>query len=155
MEQLEVLIDNLPKFIEQYNAKLVIVDSIISLTPGRVLWTRNDSRKRYKDSERCDELRRYADIYNLAVIITNQVVSYPEGSQFGFDYIKLLAGTLIGHGSTYRIFLRKSGKNRVAIMFDSPSQPYQRVKFSISESGIQDVLHIKSEESDSVGSPTL
>ena len=30
-EQLEVLIDDLPKFIEQYNTKLVIIDSIISL----------------------------------------------------------------------------------------------------------------------------
>lgn len=30
-EELESIIDNLDKFIEQYNAKLVIVDSIISL----------------------------------------------------------------------------------------------------------------------------
>ena len=30
-EQLEVLINDLPKFIEQYNAKLVIIDSIISI----------------------------------------------------------------------------------------------------------------------------
>jgi DNA repair protein RadA len=31
-------------------------------------------------------------------------------------------------------------------MEDSPSQPYQRVKFSISESGIQDAISYKTEE---------
>ena len=94
-----------------------------------------------------NKLRRYADIYNLAVIITNQVVSYPDGS--GFDYMKAAGGNIVAHGSTYRIFLRKSGKNRVATMFDSPSQPYQHVKFLISESGIQDVASYKIEEGNS------
>ena len=58
--------------------------------------------------------------------------------------MKAAGGNIVAHGSTYRIFLRMSGKNRVATMEDSPCQPYQRVKFSISENGIQDA-----EESDS------
>jgi len=63
--------------------------------------------------------------------------------------MKAAGGNIIAHGSTYRIFLRKSGKNRVATMFDSPSQPYQNVKFSISESGIQDASSYKTDGSDS------
>jgi DNA repair protein RadA len=94
-----------------------------------------------------NRLRRYADIYNIAVIITNQVVSHPDGS--GFDYMKAAGGNIVAHGSTYRIFLRKSGKNRVATMEDSPSQAYQRVKFAISESGIQDAVSYKTEEGNS------
>ena len=34
-------------------------------------------------------------------------------------------------------------------MFDSPSQPYQNVKFSISENGIQDATSYKTDGSDS------
>jgi DNA repair protein RadA len=76
-------------------------------------------------------------------------VSYPDGSHPGFDSMKAAGGNIVGHGSTYRIFLRKSGKNRVATMFDSPSQLYQHIKFSISESGIQDAASYRTEESDS------
>jgi DNA repair protein RadA len=63
--------------------------------------------------------------------------------------MKAAGGNIMGHGTTYRIFLRKSGKNRVATMEDSPCQPYQRVKFSIADNGIQDANFYKSEESDS------
>ena len=59
--------------------------------------------------------------------------------------MKAAGGNIVAHGSTYRIFLRKAGKNRVAIMEDSPSQPYQRVKFSISQNGIQDATSYKTD----------
>jgi DNA repair protein RadA len=96
-----------------------------------------------------NKLRRYADVYNIAVVITNQVVSYPDGAHPGFDSTKAAGGNIVAHGSTYRIFLRKSGKNRLATMFDSPSHPYKHVKFSISESGIQDAVSYKNDGSDS------
>lgn len=146
-EQLEILIDDLPKSIEQYNARLVIIDSIISLHRAEFSGRGILVERQQKLGKILNKLRRYADIYNIAVVITNQVVSYPDGS--GFDYMKAAGGNIVAHGSTYRIFLRKSGKNRIATMFDSPSQPYQHVKFSISESGIQDAASYKIEEGDS------
>ena len=73
------------------------------------------------------------------------MVSYPDGSHPGFDYMKAAGGNIVAHGSAYRIFLRKAGKNRVATMEDSPSQPYQRVKFSISQNGIQDATSYKTD----------
>ena len=93
-----------------------------------------------------NKLRRYADIYNIAVVITNQVVSYTDNSQFGSDYIKPAGGNIMGHSSTYRIFLKRSGKNRVAIMFDSPYHPNQQVKFSISDEGIKNENSYKGHE---------
>ena len=146
-EQLEVLINDLPKYIEQYNTKLVIIDSIISLHRAEFSGRGTLAERQQRLGKMLNKLKRYADIYNLAVAITNQVVSYPDGS--GFDYMKAAGGNTVAHSSTYRIFLRKSGKNRIATMFDSPSQPYQHVKFSISESGIQDAASYKTEESDS------
>jgi DNA repair protein RadA len=148
-EQLEVLIDDLPKFIEQYNTKLVIVDSIISLHRAEFSGRGTLAERQQRLGKMLNKLRCYADTYNIAIVITNQVVSYADGSHPGFDYMKAAGGNIVGHGSTYRIFLRKSGKNRTAIMEDSPCQPYQRVKFAISESGIQDAVSYKEEEGNS------
>jgi DNA repair protein RadA len=147
-EQLEALIDDLPNFIEQYNSKLVIIDSIISLHRAEFSGRGTLVERQQRLGRMLNNLRRYAEVYNIAVVITNQVVSYSDGSS-GFDHMKAAGGNIMGHGSTYRIFLRKSGKNRVATMEDSPSHPYERVKFSIAENGIQDVSTYKTEESDS------
>jgi DNA repair protein RadA len=148
-EHLESVIDDLDKSIEQYNAKLVIIDSIISLHRAEFSGRGSLADRQQRLGKMLNKLRRYAEIYNLAIVITNQVVSSPDGTQFGFDSMKAAGGHIMGHGSTYRIFLRESGKNRVATMEDSPSQPHQRVKFAISESGIQDAISYKIDGSDS------
>ncbi|HZD36042.1 MAG TPA: DNA repair and recombination protein RadA [Nitrososphaeraceae archaeon] len=149
-EELESIIDNLDKFIEQYNAKLVIIDSIISLHRAEFSGRGTLAERQQRLGKTLNKLRRIADIYNIAVVITNQVVSYADSSHPGFDYMKAAGGNIVAHGSTYRIFLRKSGKNRIATIEDSPYQPYQRMKFYISENGIQDAISYKTqEESDS------
>ena len=52
--------------------------------------------------------------------------------------MKLARGNIIAHASTYRIFLKKAGHNRIAIMLDSPSI-HSQVKFTIGEQGIEDL----------------
>jgi DNA repair protein RadA len=147
-EHLESVIDELDKSIEQYNAKIVIIDSIISLHRAEFSGRGTLAERQQRLGKMLNKLRRYADIYNIAVVITNQVVSYADGSHLGSDYMKAAGGNIMGHGSTYRIFLKRAGKNRTAIMQNSPSHPFQRVKFSISESGIQDAISYKTEGSD-------
>ena len=147
-EELESVINNLSQFIEQYNAKLVIVDSIISLHRAEFSGRETIAERQQRLGKILNKLRRYADIYNIAVVITNQVVSYTDNSQFGQDYIKAAGGNIMGHGSTYRIFLKRSGKNRVAIMFDSPYHPNQQTKFAISDDGIRNATTYKSPEND-------
>jgi DNA repair protein RadA len=144
-EHLESVIDDLDKSIEQYNAKIVIIDSIISLHRAEFSGRGTLADRQQRLGKMLNKLRRYADIYNIAVVITNQVVSSPDDSHPGFDYAKAAGGNIVGHSTTYRIFLRKAGKNRVATMEDSPSHAYQRVKFSISENGIQDADSYKAE----------
>jgi DNA repair protein RadA len=148
-EDLESVIYNLDKSIEQYNAKLVIIDSIISLHRAEFSGRGTLAERQQRLGRMLNKLRRYADVYNIAVVITNQIVSYPDATHPGLDSMKAAGGNIVAHSSTYRIFLRKSGKNRVATMFDSPSHPYQHVKFSISESGIQDAISYKTDGSDS------
>ena len=148
-EHLESVIDDLDKSIEQYNAKIVIIDSIISFHRAEFSGRGTLAERQQRLGKMLNRLRRYADIYNIAVVITNQVVSYPDNMHPGFYSMKAAGGNIVAHGTTYRIFLKKSGKNRVATMFDSPSHPYQHVKFSISESGIQDATSNKTDWSDS------
>jgi DNA repair protein RadA len=148
-EHLEKVINDLDKLIEQYNAKLVIIDSIISLHRAEFSGRGTLAERQQRIGRMLNKLRRCADVYNIPVIITNQVVSYPDGSQPGFSSMKAAGGNIVAHSSTYRIFLRKSGKNRVATIFDSPSHPYQHIKFSISESGIQDATSYKTDGGDS------
>jgi Rad51 len=49
----------------------------------------------------------------------------------------------MGHACTYRIFLRKMGHDRIAIMYDSPYHAYDQVRFTISENGIEDSVEEK------------
>jgi DNA repair protein RadA len=80
---------------------------------------------------------RLAEIYNISVVITNQVQSSPD-TFFG-DPTKAAGGNVLGHASTYRIYLRKSGKNRTAKMIDSPYHPYSDTKFTVTEKGVDDL----------------
>ena len=86
------------------------------------------------------KLKRLAEIYNVAIVYTNQVQAQPDtflGN--GFDSMRAAGGNIMGHASTYRIFLRKAGHNRIATMLDSPYHAYSQVKFTIGEEGIQDL----------------
>jgi DNA repair protein RadA len=63
-EELESIIDNLDKFIEQYNAKLVIVDSIISLHRAEFSGRGTLADRQQRIGKMLSKLRRCADIYN-------------------------------------------------------------------------------------------
>jgi DNA repair protein RadA len=149
--ELELVINNLGKSIEQYNARLVIIDSIISLHRAEFSGPETLAERQQRLAKMLNKLRKYADVYNIAIVVTNQVVSTPQSSQFGLDSLKAAGGNIMGHGTTYRIFLKKSGRNRAAVMYDSPSHPYQQVKFAISDAGIQNAISLRSQENNDGG----
>ena len=81
------------------------------------------------------KLKRTAEAYKLAIVITNQVMGNPGG--FGSPVVPV-GGHVLGHGSTYRIYLRKGMKTkRVAKMDDSPMHAQNEVVFELSEAGIR------------------
>lgn len=135
---LEFVIKNLPKYIEELRASLVIIDSVISLHraeySGReTLWDRQQHL-----NSMLHRLLRLAEVYNLAIVLTNQVQSNPDAT-FGGDPTKVSGGNIMAHATTYRLFFRKAGHNRIAVMQDSPYHEYGSTKFTITEKGIQDV----------------
>ncbi|MGA2874883.1 MAG: DNA repair and recombination protein RadA [Nitrososphaerales archaeon] len=133
---LELIVRAIGGLIQQNNIKLVIVDSIISLHRAEFLGRGTLSERQQKLNAIMHRLKRVAEIYNVAVIITNQVQATPD-TFFG-DPTKAAGGNIIGHASTYRIYLRKAGQERKAIMIDSPCHPYGDTNFIVTEGGITD-----------------
>jgi DNA repair protein RadA len=134
---LEFVIKNLAKYLEEFRASLVIIDSVISLHraeySGRgTLWDRQQ-----KLNSMLHRLTRLAEVYNIAFVLTNQVQSNPD-ARFAGDPTKVAGGNILAHATTYRISFRKAGHNRIAVMRDSPYHQYGSVKFSISEKGVID-----------------
>jgi DNA repair protein RadA len=137
---LEAVIRSLAKYIEQYKARLVIIDSIISLHRAEFAGRETLAERQQRLNTTLHKLIRLAEVYNVAVVYTNQVQAQPDtflGN--GFDSMKAAGGNIMGHASTYRIFFRKIGHNRLATMLDSPYHAYSQVKFTIGEEGIEDL----------------
>jgi DNA repair protein RadA len=134
---LELIIKDLGKYVTAFNAKLVIIDSIISLHRAEYLGRGSLAERQQRLNSVLHKLIRLAEIFNIVIVITNQVQSSPD-SFFG-DPTKAAGGNIIAHTSTYRIYLRKSGQNRIAKMVDSPYHPYSDIRFTVNEKGIDDV----------------
>ncbi|EAA15553.1 DNA repair protein RAD51 [Plasmodium yoelii 17X] len=85
-------------------------------------------------------LQRIADIYGVAVIITNQVVAKVDAmSMFGGHEKIPIGGNIIAHASQTRLYLRKGrGESRICKIYDSPVLPEGEAVFAITEGGIAD-----------------
>jgi len=137
---LELVIQNLGKSIQEYNAKLIIVDSIISLHRAEFIGRETLAIRQQHLNIMLRKLIKYAEVYNIAVVITNQVQAQPDNFfSGGGDFVRATGGNIMGHASTYRILLKKAGRDRIAIMLDSPYHAYDQTKFSISEKGVHDI----------------
>jgi len=137
---LELIIQNLGKSIQDYKAKMVIVDSIISLHRAEFTGRGTLVDRQQRLNIMLHKLLRLAEVYNIAVVITNQVQSQPDNFFGGSgDILRATGGNIMGHASTYRILLRKAGRDRIAIMIDSPFHAYDQTRFTINEGGVQDV----------------
>jgi DNA repair protein RadA len=151
---LEAVVRSLAKSIEQYKARLVIIDSIISLHRAEFPGRETLSERQQRLNTILHKLIRLAEVYNVAVVYTNQVQAQPDNffggsGSGGFGSMIAAGGNIMAHASTYRIFLRKAGHNRIATMLDSPYHAYSQVKFTIGEEGIQD---LERKDSSAVGS---
>ena len=83
-------------------------------------------------------LARLAHQYNLSVYVTNQVMAKPD--MFFGDPTSAIGGNIVGHASTFRIYLRKGKKgSRVAKLIDSPSLPEGEATFYVESNGLRDV----------------
>jgi len=133
-----LVIDHLFSMVPEENVKLVVVDSMISHFRGEYVGRESLSERQQRLNSCLHKLLRLAEIYNLAVVITNQVQANP--SQFFGNPNRPAGGHVFAHASTHRIYLRRGkGNTRVARVIDSPYLPEASATFAITEKGIEDV----------------
>jgi DNA repair protein RadA len=133
----ELILSESGRIIESQNVKLLILDSAISLFRSEFLGLAALSLRQQRLNKFVHSIMRVAQTHQIAVLLANQVQSSPE-TGFGGMSFKAAGGNIFAHSSTYRIFLRKSNRNRIARMVDSPNHPESETVFSIDESGITD-----------------
>ncbi len=133
-----LMIDKTDDLIKDRNVKLIIVDSLVSHFRAEYLGRESLPERQQKLNSYLHKLLRIAEIYNIPVVVTNQVVASPD-TLFG-PPDKPAGGHIIAHLSTNRVFIRKSKKNlRIAKIIDSPYLPESECIFAISERGIEDI----------------
>lgn len=132
----EVIIQESPNVINLHNVRIMIVDSIVSHYRAEFLGRAFLSERQQRINRLLHILLRIAETCKIPVVITNQIQSSPDAI-FG-DPNKATGGNVMAHTSTYRIYLKKAGKNRIARMIDSPYHSEREILFALNEQGIGD-----------------
>ncbi len=134
-----LLVEKIPELFQKYpNIKLIIVDSLTSIFRSEYVGRGTLAERQQKLNKHIHALQRLADRYNVAIYVTNQVMARPD--VFFGDPTAAVGGHVLGHASTYRIYLRHSkGDKRVAKLVDSPCLAEGECAFRITEDGIVDI----------------
>ena len=117
---------------------LVVVDSIMSHLRTEYVGRGELAERQSKLKEQLMILKRIAEVYDVAVLITNQVQARPD-IMFGKP-MDAIGGHVLAHASTYRIWIRKAKEDkRIVRIIDSPYTPEVEAVFRITSAGIEDV----------------
>lgn len=132
------IVEELRELIPEKNIKLVIVDSVTGHFRAEYPGRENLAVRQQKLNKHLHQLQSLAEIFNIAVVITNQVMARPD--VFYGDPTVAVGGHIVGHAPGIRIQLRKSrGNKRIARVIDAPHLPEGEAVFVITETGIADV----------------
>ena len=132
----ELIVRDLGKIIEDNKVKLVILDSAVAHYRAEFVGRGTLAERQQRLNRFMHLLLRIAEVYNVAVVVPNQVQAAPD-SFFG-DPTRPTGGHVVAHTSTYRLYLRKAAKNRIARMVDSPYHPERDAVFMLDEKGVDD-----------------
>ncbi|MCK4555309.1 MAG: DNA repair and recombination protein RadA, partial [Candidatus Aenigmarchaeota archaeon] len=132
-----LLAEKAKDIIKEKNVKLLIVDSITAHFRADYVGRGTLANRQQKINQHIHNLQKLADTYNLAIYITNQVMSRPD-VMFG-DPTTAIGGHILHHAATYRVYLRKSkGELRIGKIVDSPNLPEGEAIFKVNKDGIRD-----------------
>ena len=117
--------------------KLVIVDSLTAHFRAEYSGRGQLADRQQKLNKYLHNLMKLAEQHNLAIYVTNQVMANPA-QMFG-DPTTAIGGHIVGHASTYRLYLRRGKKgSRVAKLIDSPNLPDNECVFFVTDAGVVD-----------------
>ncbi|MCE4617778.1 MAG: DNA repair and recombination protein RadA [Desulfurococcales archaeon] len=134
--QMEI-VSKLFDFVPKENVKLVVVDSVTSHFRAEYAGRENLAVRQQKLNRHLHQLIRLAEVYDVAVVITNQVMARPD--VFYGDPTQAVGGHVLYHAPGVRVQLKRSrGNKRIARIVDAPHLPEGETVFSITEWGIRD-----------------
>jgi len=120
------------------NVRLVVIDSLTAHFRAEFIGRGTLAERQQKLNKHMHMLLKRADTHNICVYVTNQVQVDP--AQFFGDPTKAVGGHIVGHASTFRIYMRKGKKgSRVAKLIDSPNLAEGECNFFITEDGLKDL----------------
>ena len=132
------VVEQLDKEIQEKNIKLLIVDSFASHFRSEFIGKERLVERQQKIMQIAEKLIALAVKYDVAVVVTNQIIANVEEFLFGSPEEPAL-GFAWAHRPQQRIFLRKSrGSSRIARLFDSSRMPEREALFYVTESGLTD-----------------
>lgn len=137
-DHLMFLIMNAEKLIEERNIKLFIIDSIASHFRAEFIGDERLVPRQQAVMRLAETLKHLVEKYNIAIVVTNQVIATIDESIFDKSPHPAL-GFAWAHRPHQRILLRKGrGQARIARMYDSSRLPDRECVFFLTEKGITD-----------------
>ena len=117
--------------------KLLIIDSLTAHFRAEFAGRGQLADRQQKLNRYMHDLMKLAETYNITVYVTNQVMANPA-QMFG-DPTTAIGGNIVGHASTYRMYLRRGKQgSRVAKLIDSPNLPDNECVFFVTQDGVVD-----------------
>jgi len=133
------LLENADKVIKENGVRLIIIDSLTSHFRSEYLGREMLAERQQKLNKHMHRLIRLARAFNVAAVVTNQVMSKPD--VFFGNAVHPIGGHIVAHTSHTRVYLRKSARGRVRIarLVSSPYLPEGERVFRVTENGVEDV----------------
>ncbi|MDZ4256277.1 MAG: DNA repair and recombination protein RadA, partial [archaeon] len=117
-----LLAEKAADLVKEKNIKMVIVDSLTAQFRSEFIGRGQLAYRQQRLNKHMRVLQRLAEVSNVAVLVTNQVLERPD-IMFG-DPTAPVGGNVVAHASKTRLYLRKGKENkRIAKLVDSPSLP--------------------------------
>ncbi|MCS7113204.1 MAG: DNA repair and recombination protein RadA [Candidatus Bathyarchaeota archaeon] len=135
-----LLVEKCDEVIKKHGVKLLIVDSLTAHFRSEYLGREMLVERQQKLARHMFRLFKLARAFNLAVVVTNQVMARPDS--FIGPSVEAVGGHIVAHTSHTRIFLRRpsaSSPVRIARLVSSPYLPEGERVFKITENGVEDV----------------
>ena len=121
---------------DDYPIRLLNVDSLTAHFRAEYVGRGELADRQQKLNKHLHDLMRIGDLHNTAVLVTNQVSANPDA--FFGDPTQPIGGNILGHTSTFRLYLRKSkGDKRIVRMVDAPNLPDGESVMRITENGLE------------------
>ncbi len=119
------------------NIKVIIIDSVVSHFRAEYTGRETLALRQQKLNKHLHDLARIAETFDIAVVVTNQVMARPD--MYYGDPTQAVGGHVLAHAPGVRVQLRKGrGNKRIARVVDAPHLPEGEAVFVITDEGIRD-----------------